>query len=86
MRQEYIDNGFVTATSATGQPFFAHHMPTQFVHPTHSMQYVPPAALRPPTGLQPPMVIQQHPHQGSMIVPVGQPAYDTPIYFGKSVS
>ena len=74
----------MNATSATGQPFFAHHMPHQFMHQPSppGMSYIP----RHP-GLQHPVFIQQHPHQGPMMVPLGQMPHghypDNAIYYGR---
>lgn len=89
MRQEYIDHpaAYVNASSAAGQPFFA-HLPPQFIHPTPpGMSYLPPGGIRHP-GIQPQMFIQQHPHQGPMMLPVGQmppPGHypDSTIYYGN---
>jgi hypothetical protein len=86
MRPEYMDpTGYVNASSATGQPFFAHHIPPQFMHQPSppGMSYIPQGGLRHP-GIQP-MFIQQHP-QGPVMVPVGQMAHgpyaDNTIYYG----
>jgi hypothetical protein len=85
IRQEYMEPtpGYINASSAAGAPFFAHHMPPQFMH-----QPSPPGmsyGIRHP-GIQHQLFIQQHPHQGPMMLPVGQmpPGHyaDNAIYYG----
>ena len=77
--------GFINASAATGQPFFAPHMPAQFMpHATPpGMNLIPHGNLRHP-GMQH-FLLQQHPPQ-PMMVPVGQmtPGHypDNTIYYG----
>ena len=77
--------GFVNASNAVGQPFFA-HVPPSFMHqPSPGMNYMPSAGIRHP-AVQHQVFLQQHPHQGHVMLPLGQmphgPYPDNTIYYG----
>lgn len=85
IRQDFMDptTGYVNASNAAGQPLFAHHIPPPFMHqtPPHGMGYIPSGSIRHP-GIQHPVFIQQHPHQGPMMVPLTHGYPDNTIYYG----
>ena len=90
MRQDYMEPtpGYINASNAAGQPLFAHHMPPQFIHqpsPT-GIPYINPGNMRHP-ALQPPVFIQPHPHQGPVVLPVGQmpPPHYSEVFYGPAM-
>ena len=79
--------GYINASSAAGQPLFAHHMPPQFMHQPSpaGMPYINPGNMRHP-ALQPPVFIQHPSHQGPVVLPVGQmPPHYSDVFYGMCV-